>query len=58
VLKIIQSGGVKIQTPYEAVRAVLDDERYDAVRAVGSGAAIAVGGSAAIGGAGAGSDTA
>ena len=47
-MKVIQGGGVKIQTPYEAVRAVLDDERYDAVRMVASSGA-AIGGAGAIG---------
>lgn len=50
LLKVIQGGGVKIQTPYEAVRAVLDDGRYDAVRMVaGSGAAISSGAASGAG---------
>lgn len=49
-MKVIQGGGVKIQTPYEAVRAVLDDGRYDAVRMVaGSGAAISSGAASGAG---------
>ncbi len=32
-MKIIMQG-IKVQTPYEGMRAVLDDARYDAVRAV------------------------
>ncbi len=32
LFKILQKEGVVIQTPYQALRAQLDDERYDAVR--------------------------
>jgi hypothetical protein len=34
MLKALQTGGVKVQTPYEGMRSILDDERYDAVRAL------------------------
>lgn len=34
VLKALQKEGVTVQTPYEGMRVLLDDERYDAVRAV------------------------
>lgn len=34
VLKALQKEGVTVQTPYEGMRALLDDKRYDAVRAV------------------------
>lgn len=33
LFKVLQKEGVVIQTPYAALRAQLDDERYDAVRA-------------------------
>jgi hypothetical protein len=32
LFKTIQAGPVAVRTPYEGLRAVLDDERYDAVR--------------------------
>ena len=32
LFKVLQKEGVVIQTPYQALRAQLDDERYDAVR--------------------------
>jgi hypothetical protein len=32
MLKALQTGGVKVQTPYEGMRCILDDTRYDAVR--------------------------
>ena len=32
LFKVLQNEGVVIQTPYQALRAQLDDERYDAVR--------------------------
>ena len=32
MLKALQKGGVKVMTPYQGMRAVLDDTRYDAVR--------------------------
>ena len=32
MLKALQKGGVDVQTPYQGMRAILDDERYDAVR--------------------------
>lgn len=38
MLKALQTGGVKVQTPYEGMRRILDDERYDAVRALCAGA--------------------
>jgi len=34
ILKAIQKAGVEIRTPYEGMRELLDDARYDAVRAV------------------------
>jgi len=34
MLKALQTGGVKVQTPYEGMRCILDDARYDAVRAL------------------------
>jgi hypothetical protein len=34
MLKALQKGGVQVLTPYQGMRAILDDERYDAVRAV------------------------
>jgi len=34
MLKALQTNGVKVSTPYMGLRAVLDDERYDPVRAV------------------------
>jgi hypothetical protein len=32
VLKAITKGGVSVQTPYQALRELLDDSRYDKVR--------------------------
>jgi len=32
LLKALQKGGVSVQTPYQGMRAILDDERYDPVR--------------------------
>jgi hypothetical protein len=32
MLKALQKGGVQVMTPYQGMRAVLDDTRYDAVR--------------------------
>jgi hypothetical protein len=32
-LKVLQEGAIKVPTPYQSLRAVLDDRRYDAVRA-------------------------
>jgi hypothetical protein len=37
VLKALQKEGVTVQTPYEGMRALLDDARYDPVRAVVDG---------------------
>jgi hypothetical protein len=34
LLKVIQGEGITVVTPYEALRKVLDDSRYDAIRAV------------------------
>jgi hypothetical protein len=34
ILKALQKGGVQIMTPYQGMRIVLDDERYDQVRAI------------------------
>jgi hypothetical protein len=34
MLKALQKGGVEVMTPYQGMRAILDDERYDAVRKV------------------------
>jgi len=34
MLKALQKGGVDVQTPYQGMRAILDDERYDQVRAI------------------------
>jgi Domain of unknown function (DUF2828) len=36
ILKALQNGSVKVMTPYEGLRAVLDDERYDPVRQIWS----------------------
>jgi len=36
-LKALQTG-VKVQTPYEGMRCILDDARYDAVRELCTGA--------------------
>jgi len=33
ILKALQKGGVQVTTPYVGMRQILDDERYDAVRA-------------------------
>lgn len=33
ILKALQKGGVQVTTPYQGMRQILDDERYDAVRA-------------------------
>jgi len=33
-LKALQKGGIQVQTPYQGMRAILDDERYDPVRKV------------------------
>jgi hypothetical protein len=38
MLKALQTGGVKVQTPYEGMRCILDDARYDAVRLLCVGA--------------------
>jgi len=38
MLKALQTGGVKVQTPYEGMRCILDDARYDAVRELYTGA--------------------
>jgi hypothetical protein len=38
MLKALQTGGVKVQTPYEGMRCILDDARYDAVRVILVGA--------------------
>jgi hypothetical protein len=32
MLKALQKGGVQVMTPYQGMRAVLDDTRYDAIR--------------------------
>jgi hypothetical protein len=32
MLKALQRGGVQVMTPYQGMRAILDDERYDKVR--------------------------
>jgi hypothetical protein len=34
MLKALQKGGIQVMTPYMGMRAILDDERYDEVRAV------------------------
>jgi len=34
MLKALQRGGVEMKTPYDSMRIVLDDARYDAVRAI------------------------
>jgi len=34
MLKALQKGGIQVQTPYQGMRAILDDERYDPVRKV------------------------
>jgi hypothetical protein len=34
MLKALQKGGVQVMTPYQGMRTILDDVRYDAVRAV------------------------
>jgi hypothetical protein len=33
ILKALQKGGVQVQTPYQGMRAILDDARYDPIRA-------------------------
>jgi hypothetical protein len=33
ILKALQKGGVQVVTPYQGMRAILDDDRYDPVRA-------------------------
>jgi hypothetical protein len=33
ILKALQKGGVQTMTPYQGMRVIIDDERYDAVRA-------------------------
>lgn len=42
VLKAIQGEGVTVETPYQGMRRLLDDERYDRVRAVVNGILLAV----------------
>jgi len=32
ILKALQTGGVQVQTPYQGMRQILDDKRYDLVR--------------------------
>jgi hypothetical protein len=34
ILKALQKGGIQVMTPYQGMRAILDDERYDEVRKV------------------------
>lgn len=34
MLKALQKGGVQVMTPYQGMRIILDDERYDAVRKI------------------------
>ena len=34
ILKALQKGGVQVQTPYDGMREILDDARYDPVRAL------------------------
>lgn len=34
ILKALQKGGVQVQTPYQGMRQILDDARYDPVRAL------------------------
>jgi hypothetical protein len=34
MLKALQKGGIQVTTPYQGMRAILDDERYDEVRKV------------------------
>ena len=34
MLKALQKGGVQVMTPYQGMRVILDDERYDEVRKV------------------------
>lgn len=34
ILKALQKGGVQVMTPYQGMRVILDDERYDPVRRV------------------------
>jgi hypothetical protein len=34
MLKALQKGGVQVMTPYQGMRAILDDERYDEVRRI------------------------
>ena len=34
MLKALQAKGVQVRTPYEGMRQILDNERYDAIRAV------------------------
>jgi hypothetical protein len=34
MLKALQKGGIQVMTPYQGMRAILDDERYDEVRRI------------------------
>jgi hypothetical protein len=34
MLKALQKGGIQVTTPYDGMRAILDDARYDPVRAM------------------------
>jgi hypothetical protein len=37
ILKALQKGGVQVQTPYQGMRQILDDTRYDPVRELFNG---------------------
>ena len=47
ILKVIQSKGIEVENPYDALRELLDDARYDAVRVIASTAGGAGAGAAA-----------
>jgi hypothetical protein len=34
MLKALQKGGIQVMTPYQGMRVILDDERYNAIRAI------------------------
>ena len=34
MLKALQKGGVQVMTPYQGMRVILDDERYNAIRVI------------------------
>ena len=34
MLKALQTKGIQVRTPYEGMRQILDDPRYDPIRAI------------------------